>query len=309
MKNPEHIPVLAEEILEFLEEEKIETFVDCTLGLGGHAEKVLRYFPKAKLLGIDQDENNLSVAKKRLSAFKERTIFCKDRFSNLKEVFSKSRLKKPNAVLFDLGLSSPHLDYSGRGFSFKKDEPLDMRFDESKKTKTAADILNHSKEYDLRKMFREFGEIQRGHLLAKKIVEKRSQELFKTTFSLTEILDHVFRYKKGEYAKCFQALRIAVNKELEELEKGLESAFEILAKNGLVIVISYHSLEDRITKRFFRFKAKKCLCSPEEMFCQCNKQSEVEILTKKVIRAKLGEIDLNPRSRSAKLRVARKIIN
>ena len=211
--------------------------------------------------------------------------------------------RKVHAVLFDLGLSSPHLDSSQRGFSFQRDEDLDMRFDLESEL-TAAEILNSTSQEKLVKIFQDFGELSRAHLLARLIIEKRRKENLKTTFDLTDILSRVYKHKKGEYAKVFQALRIAVNDELNDLSRALEEAYQILSPGGLMLVISYHSLEDRITKRFFRFKASKCVCPPELPLCQCQKRQEIKILTKKIIRPTISEIELNPRSRSAKMRVA-----
>ncbi len=293
-----HFPVLQREILKYLEPKKNENFIDATIGEGGHAISILRKTsPKGKVLGIDRDEEILKVLKKRLGKkYKKRLIVVCDNFVNLEKIVKEKRFRKIKGILFDLGMSSWHLEKSKRGFTFQKNEILDMRYD-LKNPLTAKEILNKYSEKKIIEILREFGEEKFAKQIAKEIVKEREKNPIETTFQLVEIIkksvpDWYKRRKIHPATKTFQALRIAVNKELENLKEGLLSAIKILEKGGKIAVISFHSLEDRIAKNIFKQKAK---------------EGTLKIITKKPITPSKKEISNNPRSRSAKLRVVEKI--
>lgn len=273
-----HIPVLKKEMLEYLDPKPGQNFVDATLGFGGHTAAILeKISPNGKVLGIEWDEE---VSKK--IAPRERLIVVNDSYANLKEIVKKYNFGPVNGILFDLGISSWDLESSGRGFSFAKNEPLDMRFDPNNNTLTAEKIVNAWQEREIVQIIWEYGEEKFSRVIAKRIIEKRKTKPIKTTFDLITLIP-----ARTKPSKTFQALRIAVNGELDNLKKGLEQAEQILEKGGKIAVISFHSLEDRIVKNFF-------------------KNESFERLNKKVIKASKEELLLNSRSRSAKLRAVSK---
>lgn len=296
-ENIEHIPVLKNEVITLLNPDKNQNFIDCTIGGGGHAKEILiKTAPQGVLLGIDLSKEALEETQKKLIDFKDRIIFLEqENFTNLENIVEKFNLRKINGILFDLGLSDYLLLQSGRGFSFRKNEILDMRFNPEVQKTTAADLLNNLRQEELQKIFWEFGEEFYGRKVAREIVKRRKNKKFETTTDLVSaILRAKPRKRKGAHParKVFQALRISVNDELENLKIGLSAAVKILSKNGKIAVISFHSLEDRIVKNFFKEKAQ---------------QEIVRIITKKPVRPIEKEIKNNPKSRSAKLRVAEKI--
>jgi 16S rRNA (cytosine1402-N4)-methyltransferase len=294
-----HIPVLQKEVLQYLEPKPNENFIDCTIGKGGHALAILeKNGPNGKVLGIDQDQELIQSLKTRAAAkgFEERLILVCDNFANLEEIVKKQNFKKISGILFDLGMSSWHLEESGRGFSFLRNEPLDMRYD-LRNPLTAEKIINFWSEPDIEKILREFGEENFSEKIAKTIIKERKFGSIKTTFQLVKIIKKAvpLRYQNQRLhcaTRTFQAIRIAVNEELENLRKVLPIAVEILHREGKLIVISFHSLEDRIVKNFFREKARENI---------------LKIITKKPVRPDLKEIKINARSRSGKLRTAVKI--
>ncbi|OGB87090.1 16S rRNA (cytosine(1402)-N(4))-methyltransferase [candidate division WOR-1 bacterium RIFCSPLOWO2_02_FULL_46_20] len=273
-KDYQHIPVLLKESIAFLNVKPKGTYVDCNLGSGGHAEKI-----KAKVIGIDMDQEAINSAKARL-----KNIACvHDNFRNIKKI-----VKEPvDGILFDLGLSSYQIDEASRGFSLQNDGPLDMRMDKTQKL-TAAHIINNLKQEEMEKIFKEFGEERFSHRIAKAIINKRP---FYSTFELKEIVEKAIpTWKKREsVTRIFQSLRIAVNQELASLEIALKDAITLLKPGGRLVVLSYHSLEDRIVKHTLR---------------QAKQAGRLNILTKKPIMASEEEIASNPRARSAKLRAA-----
>jgi len=287
-----HKPVLIKKVLEYLNPQKGENFIDCTFGFGGHSLAILkRIKPNGKILGIEQDEEILKFALKN-----KRLILLKNNFADLEEIVRDNKFNKINGILIDLGLSSWHFDKSNRGFSFKGEELLDMRLN-PKSELTAAKIVNEWPEEELVEIFKEYGQERFPGRIARIICEQRSKHQIKTTKELVDIIEQVIpkkhQYRKIHFAtKIFQALRIAVNDEFNNLEKVLPQALRILEKNGRLAVISFHSLEDRIVKHFFRDEFKK---------------GNLEILTKKPIIPDRDETISNPRSRSAKLRVIKKI--
>jgi len=270
-----HVPVLKKEILKVLDPKPNENFIDCTINGGGHAEVILeRIAPKGKLLGIETDKE---VFEKLKSKNWKRLTLINDSYTNLKKIVERSSFKPVNGILFDLGLSSWDLDESGRGFTFKKDEPLDMRYDASQKL-TAEYIVNNYPYRELERIFKEYGEGRFAKIIAKKIIKERP---LKSTFDLKRLIP-----RKAKLAVIFQALRIEVNDELNNIKKGLEQAEDVLEKEGRIGVISFHSLEDRIVKNFFK------------------NNDSLKSLTKKPIIASKQEIKDNYRSKSAKFRGA-----
>lgn len=284
---PYHIPVLLKETLELLNPQEGKVFVDATLGGGGHAEALLTQNSELKIIAFDQDPDAIASAKERLSSHNN-IEYIQDNFRNLKK-----HIKEPvDGMLFDLGISSYQIDTSSRGFSVQKDGPLDMRMDQTQKI-NAADMVNTFRQEDLTKIFFEFGEERFSRRIAKAIINKRDNQKIETTQQLKEIIEKAIpTWKKREsVTRIFQALRIAINNELDNLKTALVDAIDLLKPGGKIVVISYHSLEDRITKHTFR---------------SANKEGQLDILTKKPILATADEVASNPRARSAKLRAGEK---
>ena len=301
-----HIPVLQKEVLQYLEPKPNENFIDCTIGEGGHTAAILeKTGHKGKILGIEADTELYQKLKSRMAEFpisnfqfSKRLILVNDNFVNLKEIVKREKFKSVSGILFDLGMSSWHLEESGRGFSFQKKEPLDMRYNPGNPL-TAEKILNYWSEREIEKILREYGEEQLSQQIAKEIIELRKLRPIKNTFQLVEIIKKVvplwYQHKKIHFAtRTFQALRIAVNDELNNLKKALPQAVDILKDGGRLVVISFHSLEDRIVKNFFKNYIGITYV-------------KLQILTKKPIRPGEEEIKINLRSRSAKLRAAIKL--
>lgn len=316
-----HQSVLLKETIELLSPQPNQHFIDCTLGGGGHSQAILeRTGPHGKLLGIDLDEKAIEHCQNKLKKFFSRFILAQDNFKNINKIkneyFSEYTI---SGILADLGLSSNQLQGgAGRGFSFQTDGQLDMRL-AAGQSLTAAEIVNNYSIQELIKIFKEFGEENLAGLIAQKISAFRRHKKIKTTAELAEIILQAYREKlKSKKAipwvgglhpatKVFQALRLAVNDELNNLKKFLADAVDILPSGGRLAVISFHSLEDRIVKKFFQTENKDCLCPPQLPVCQCHHQRILKIITKKAVQPTSEEIKNNPRSRSAKLRVAEKI--
>jgi len=291
-----HTPVLLKEVIEYLNPQPNENFIDATIGEGGHAKAILeKNKPAGKVLGIEVDPMLYQTAKNQMQD-RERLILVNDSYVNLEKIVKEKQFQPVNGILFDLGMCSWQIEESKRGFSYLKDEPLDMRFSLGS-TLTAAEIINFWKIEDLEKIFKEYGEEKYAKRIALAIKEVRRKKRIVGTQELVEILKKALPKNYDDYrlhpaARTFQALRIAVNNELENLKMGLILTLKILAPQGKIIVISFHSLEDRIVKNFFRDNAK---------------QNTLKILTKKPITSSQEEIKNNIRSRSAKLRAAIKI--
>ncbi len=294
-----HMPVLQKEVLQSLDPKPNENFIDCTINGGGHALAILeKTEPQGKLLGIDWDQEIVLQLKATVekAKLKNRLMLVSDNFAHLKEIVKKESFKSIKGILFDLGMSSWHLKESGRGFSFLKNEPLDMRYD-LKNPLTAEKIINFWSEQDIEKILKEFSEEKFAGEIARQIIKERRALPIKTTFQLVIVVKKAVpskhQYPKIHFAtRTFQALRIAVNDELNNVAKALSQATEILSPGGKIAVISFHSLEDRIVKNFFKEKSK---------------ENALKIITKKPIIPSLKEIKINPSSRSGKLRVAIKI--
>lgn len=280
-----HIPVLKKEVLQYLDPKPGENFIDCTINGGGHTAAILeKNKPNGKVLGIELDKDifdKLSLSKT------DRLVLINDSYTNLKKIVQEHNFKAINGILFDLGMSSWHLEESGRGFTFLKDEPLDMRYS-LENDLTAEEIVNNYSPEKIEKILKEYGEERFAKRIAKRIIQQRP---IKSTFQLVGIIKKAVpgrRAKIHPATRTFQALRIAVNDELNNFKKALSQAVEVLEKHGRIVIISFHSLEDRIVKNFF-------------------KDSNLNILTKKPITSSQGEIKINRRSRSAKLRAATKL--
>jgi 16S rRNA (cytosine1402-N4)-methyltransferase len=308
MVAPSHIPVLTEEVIQALAVQPGGRYIDCTLGGGGHAAAILEHIlPGGQLLGMDADPEAVEAAKNRLTEYKDSMLLVTDNFTNLKAVCYKYDFVPVHGILFDLGLSSMQLGGEGRGFSFQEDAPLDMRFSPYQEI-TAADIVNNYTEEELAAIIRTYGEENAARRIARYIVEERP---LRTTFELVKLIERGVgkRQRKIHPAtKTFQALRIAVNRELEYLELALNQAIDLLGFEGRLVVISYHSLEDRIVKQFMQRESKDCICPPEIPVCTCGHRASLRQLNKRVITPSPEEIRRNPRSRSARMRVAERVI-
>lgn len=302
-----HIPVLRKEIIELLQLKKGDKVIDATLGLGGHSEEILKVIGKSgHLYAFEQDGRNLERAKERLREFESQVTYFHTNFVSLKTCLNGERV---DAILFDLGLSSPHVDDSSRGFSFREDGPLDMRFD-SREDLTAADIVNRWPEPDLVEIFSKYGEERASKKVAAGIVARRKEKHFETTLDLADFIRELkqkFPSKKDHATQVFQALRMAVNDEVSVLEEVLPQAIEVLKPGGRLAVISYHSIEDRIVKNIFRDYSKDLDDPNEPLINKVIREKQVEIITKKPIVPTEEEISENPRARSAKLRIIGKI--
>ena len=308
----EHYSVLSGEVAQFLDFGSANAvMIDGTLGNGGHTLNALRGNPNLQVVGIDRDIQALERASMRLKDYQNRIILHHGVFSDMENIAREENLHgKVDAVLLDIGVSSPQLDDGTRGFSWRMDGPLDMRMDR-RSPLTASRILNQYDEAELIRIFKEYGELKQAKKLARKVVEEREKKLFSTTADLVDFCDRVLgKSRPGELPSptlVFQALRIEVNDELGELRKGLLGAFNVLKNGGILAVISFHSLEDRIVKHFFKRLSTACLCPPSFPVCVCKHTPEAEILTKGVLCASEKELAENRRSSCAKLRVARKI--
>jgi 16S rRNA (cytosine1402-N4)-methyltransferase len=307
MTLPRHIPVLLDEVLEALQVHPGGYFVDCTVGPGGHAAAILeRVRPSGKLLGIDLDVEAIRISEENLRQYGDAVILVNDNFSNLEAICHRYHFHPVDGILFDLGVSSLQLDTARRGFSFQLDAPLDMRFDPRQEL-TASRIVNSLSEEELAQLIAKYGEERRSRDIARKIVQNRPVT---HTVQLARLVEQVLGPKRGKVhpaTRTFMALRIAVNDELGNLERALEQTVALLRPKGRLVVISYHSLEDRIVKQFMRRSASSCLCPPQTTVCCCGHVPTLRIISRKVIRPSALEIKSNPRSRSAKLRVAERL--
>ena len=308
-----HIPVMMKEAVYFLNCMPGKIFVDCTLGGAGHALAVLRkIMPDGLLIGIDQDEDAILNAKGLLKQYESNIRLFHENFVNLPAILSSLNIEAVDGILLDLGLSLYQLELSGRGFSFKKDEPLDMRMN-VKSEVTAEDLVNKMDEEGLKKLFRQYGEERWAKQIARNIVKQRKQKKICSCVQLAQIVcdaipkKFLFNQKIHPATRVFMALRIAVNRELELLSSFMESAINFLKPEGRICIISFHSLEDRIVKHRIKALEGRCICPPDFPQCVCNRKKILRSLTKKVLRPTEEEIAANPMARSAKLRAAEKL--
>lgn len=305
-----HRSVLPDETMRLIQPERGGLFVDATLGMGGHSEAMLAAATDTRVIGIDQDADALELARTRLAKFGDRIRFFHGNFSQIGEVIGEERL---DGILADLGVSSMQLDSETRGFSFRFDAPLDMRMDPTSGG-TAAELLATRDEKEIADIIYLYGEERASRKIARWLVEKREAgEPVTTTFELAELVRRAVRTSPKDKihpaTRTFQALRIAVNHEIEILDKFIDDSVDVLKTDGVLAIITFHSLEDRIVKRAMQRLSGKCSCPPRQPKCTCGAVKKVEILTKKPVTASDNEILENPRSRSAKLRACRKLID
>lgn len=300
-----HLPVLGPEAMELLDPRGGGLYLDGTVGGGGHSLLLLERCPECRLLAVDRDPEALEAARERLAPHRERVRFLLARFDAAPDDV-EVRDRGLDGALLDLGISSRQIDRDDRGFSFRTGLPLDMRM--SQEGPTAADLLNETDEAGLARIFRDYGEEPRARAVAREIVRRRDERPFETSDDLVAVLYRVLRHEPShqEKARIFQALRIAVNGELDALAAALEGIREALNEGGVLVVIAYHSLEDRMVKQAFREWSRSCVCPPGFPVCTCRGRALGETLTRRPVRPGPEEVDANPRARSALLRAWRK---
>jgi 16S rRNA (cytosine1402-N4)-methyltransferase len=304
--------VLLFEAVELLDPVRGGLFVDATLGLGGHSEAILEASPDTRVLGIDRDREAIRLASERLARFGTRFRAVHANFREISRILDEAGEKEPSGILADLGVSSLQFDTPERGFSFRYDAPLDMRMDASGDEETAAELLERLPEEEIARVIYEYGEERKSRRIARWIVERRERgESLKTTGELAALVARAVGYKRGERVhpatRTFQALRIAVNGELEGLDEFVETAVDLLQTRGRLAVISFHSLEDRVVKRALRRLSGHCECGRRIPVCACGARRAVEVLTRRPVVASEPEWEENPRARSAKLRACLKL--
>ena len=303
-----HDPVLLQPVVDYLRPNREDgTLVDATVGLGGHAEALLERYPRVHLVAIDRDPRALKLARERLGRFGSRVTFAQGRHESLIDILKQSNLETISGLVADLGVSSMQLDDASRGFSFRLDAPLDMRMGPD--STTAAALVNGLEEHELARILREYGEEPMARRIARAIVEARQSAPIETTGQLAAIVRGVKKSKPRDIDPAtltFQALRIAANEELVGLDRFIDEAVSVLESGARIAVISFHSLEDRIVKRALRRLKGECTCPPGMPVCGCGTKDVVSVLTGRPLTASEDEVNRNPRSRSAKLRVAEK---
>lgn len=306
-----HISVLLNEVIDGLNINETGIYVDCTLGGAGHSSEIIKKInAEGRLIGIDQDIEALNAAKEKLKAY-ENVIYVHNNFTNIESILNDLKVDRVDGILMDLGVSSYQLDNGERGFSYMKDAPLDMRMDRDAEL-TAYKIINEYSEEKLYKIIRDYGEEKFASRIAKFIIDRRKKNTINTTFELVDIIKAAIPAKarrEGPHPakRTFQAIRIEVNGELQILDKAIEGSINKLKEGGRLAIITFHSLEDRIVKNKFKELADPCKCPKDFPICVCGKLPKVKIITKKPIEPTENELTENPRSRSAKLRLAEKI--
>lgn len=306
-----HVTVLLNEAVDILDIKPEGIYVDGTLGGAGHSLEIVKKLTSGKLICFDQDINAISAAKEKLKDFMDKTILVHSNFENLREELNKLGIESIDGFLVDLGVSSHQLDVPERGFSYMQDAPLDMRMDNNAEF-SAYDVVNTYSEAELKRVIKDYGEENWSARIAKLIVERRATMPIRTTFELVDAIKAAIPKKMRDEnqhpaKRTFQAIRIEVNRELDVIEKTLLAAVDMMNKDGVLAVITFHSLEDRIVKNVFKKLQYSCTCPPEFPVCICNSKQVVEIITRKPILPSENEVEMNPRSRSAKLRAARKL--
>ncbi|MBE5934317.1 MAG: 16S rRNA (cytosine(1402)-N(4))-methyltransferase RsmH [Lachnospiraceae bacterium] len=303
-----HVSILLDEVIRELDIKEDGTYVDGTLGGAGHASHVCAQLgDNGRFIGIDQDEDAIAASTKRLEQYGDKVTIVRDNYSNIQKVLRELGIDKVDGIVLDLGVSSYQLDKADRGFTYREDVTLDMRMDR-RQEKTAKDIVNNYSEYDLYRIIRDYGEDKFAKNIAKHIVANRQIQPIETTFQLNEIIKNAIPMKvrkKGGHPskKTYQAIRIELNKELEVLENTLNDMIELLKPGGRICIITFHSLEDRIVKSIFRNNENPCTCPPSFPVCMCGAVPKGKVVTRKPILPSEEEMEMNSRSKSAKLRV------
>jgi len=308
---PVHISVLVDAVLSGLDIRPAGRYVDGTIGAGGHAAGILEAAPEGRLLGLDRDPSALATSRERLRIYGERVQLVHSSFAEMERIVDQLEFGPVDGIVLDLGLSSMQLADPERGFSFQRDGPLDMRFDPASGGSAAEAVVNSTTVDELADVIYRYGEEPASRAIARAIVEARPVQ---STSQLAEVVANAVRWTKRSRSgqlhpatRTFQAIRIVVNRELESLEQGLEGAVNVLRPGGRLAVISFHSLEDRIVKQFFARESRDCICPPETMVCVCDHRARIAPVTGKPIRPTEQEMNMNPRSRSARLRIAAKL--
>lgn len=308
---PKHVSVLLKECIENLNIKPDGIYVDGTLGLGGHSEQILKRLTTGRLIGIDRDISAIERTSARLEAYADKMTLVHGNFCDVADILDELGIAGVDGMLFDLGVSSPQLDESQRGFSYMNDAPLDMRMDNTSSL-TAWNVVNEWPESELIRVFRDYGEERFAKRIASRIVERRAEKPVGTTLELVEIIKSAMpaaalREKQHPAKRCFQAIRIAVNDELGAVEQMMRTAPDKLNKGGRLCVISFHSLEDRIVKTSIAARENGCTCPREAPICICGFVQTLKSVYRKPIVPGEDELNINPRARSAKLRVAEKV--
>lgn len=307
----EHTPVLLKEVIDGLNVKENGIYVDGTLGGAGHSLEIAKRLTTGKLIGIDQDLNALKKAKEVLKDNMDKVILVHENYVNIENILHKLNIRKVDGILLDIGVSSHQLDEEKRGFSYSKEAPLDMRMDNTKKF-SAWNVVNGYSKEELEKIIWDYGEERWAKRISEFIVSERRKAPIDTTFRLVDIIKKAIpknARRKGHHPakKTFQAIRIEVNDELHVLENSIPNMIRLLNKKGRLCIITFHSLEDRIVKKMFVELNKDCICPPEFPICVCDKEKEINIITKKPIIPTKSEVERNPRSRSSKLRIAERV--
>ena len=303
-----HIPVMLNEVIDALNIKPNGTYIDCTVGGGGHSYEIAKHLTNGKLYCFDRDGEAIATSKNRLKEFGDKVEFVKANFKDAPNIITEN----VDGILIDLGVSSHQIDEGERGFSFLHNGRLDMRMGQDEKIKTAYEIVNFSSEEELKEIFFKYGEEEYSKSIAKNIVNHRKEKTIETTFELRDIIENsmpkkVVYSRGGASKKVFQALRIAVNGELDELENTLYKFIDMLNKGGRLVVLTFHSLEDRNVKNVFKRESTDCLCPPKTPICICGHKKKVVLVNRKPITASEEELKANSRSSSAKLRAVERV--
>lgn len=305
-----HVTVLLQEAMAFLKPTSGGRYLDGTMGGGGHAEAILAASaPDGQVLGLDRDDEALAAARERLKVFGDRLIPWQGSFAEASGIFSQIGWSGADGIILDLGISSWQIDSAARGFSFRLEGRLDMRMDR-RQSVDAYGLVNHAEVSELTRIFRDYGEEPQARRIAERIDRERIQQPIASTEELARLVEAVKGRRWRDHhpaTQVFQALRIAVNQEIEQLERFLDRGFELLRPRGRLVIISFHSLEDRLVKNAFRKWSRACLCPPRLLVCQCGWSQKVKPLTKKPLTPSADEIAVNPRARSAKLRAVERL--
>ena len=307
-----HTPIMLKEVMDGLKINPDGIYVDCTIGGAGHSFEIAKKLRKGKLYGFDRDEEAIEASRKRLQKFEDNVVLTKMNYKDAPNFLRENGIEKVDGVLIDLGISSYQIDEGKRGFSFLHNGKLDMRMGQDEDTLTAYDIVNTYSEEKLRDIFFKYGEEEFSKVIAKNIVKARETKKIETTFELRDIIENslpkkVVYSRGGASKKVFQALRIEVNEELNELDKCLEAFIELLGSGGRMAVLTFHSLEDRIVKNVFKLESSDCICPPKTPICICHHKAKIKLVNKKPIMASEEEQKENSRSTSAKLRIVERI--